>query len=178
MSSTLHCRRYAAKKVRDTMRKLILMKLPRRRHKVSSKKEAISSTAVPMQDLQQSTVEESERQGEGQGRDERHQVEARMKRRQQATSATVQEFEGQPEGMGGDETLIETLIERLVEARQPGKRQPEAMVADERLVRARDFDKMELVEAREAGKSQQEEGVRAKLNKPPLPETSINLSYI
>ena len=175
MSSSLHCRRYAAKKVRDTVRKLILMKLPRRRHKVSSKKEAmnISSTAVPMQDLQQSTVEESERQGEGQGRDERHQVEGRMKRRQRAASATVQEFEGQPEGMGGDETLIETLIERLVEARQPGKRQPEAMVAGERLLQARDFDRMEQ-EAREAGKSQPKEGVRAK----PLPETSINLSYI
>ena len=167
MSSTLHCRRYAAKKVRE----LILMKLPRRRHKVSSKN--ISSTAVPMQDLQQSTVEEGERQAEGRGGDERHQVEARMKGRQQAASATVQEFEGQPEGMGGDETLIETLIERLVEARQPGKRQPEAMVGDERLVRARDFDKMEP-EAREAGRSQPKEDVRAK----PLPETSINLSYI
>ena len=117
-----HCRRYAAKKVKDAARKTFFLKFSRR-HKVRPKKEAIyiSCTSLSMQDIHvHSTVGECERQ----------------------------------------ELAMETrLDERQVEARE----------GDEHLVKARQG---ELHGAAVL------EDVRANLEETPLPETSINLSYI
>ena len=117
-----HCRRYAAKKVKDAARKAFFLKFPRR-HKVRPKKEAIyiSCTSLSMQDMH-STVGDCERQ------------------------ELARETETR-------------LDERQVEAREGG----------EHLVKARQG---ELHGAAVL------EDVRANLEETPLPETSINLSYI
>ena len=116
-----HCRRYAAKKVKDAARKTFFLKFPRR-HKVRPEKEAIYiSTSLSMQDMY---------------------VHSAVGERQELARET--------------ETRLD---ERQVEAREGG----------EQLVKTRQG---ELHGAAVL------EDVRANLEETPLPETSINLSYI
>ena len=143
--------------MKDTVRKLIIPKFPRRGHKVWPKKEAIfSSTSLSLQDLHHPTlVEDCERQAESEEADEKP-IEAAGK------------YERQPE------------------AREADKRQPEARGGGERSVEAsRDKRQpMEVVEKLVLSKQEEVqlaigEDVKLDADGKPLPETFIiNLSYI
>ena len=134
-SHLLVCRRYAAKKVKDTVRELIFPNLPRRSHKVWPKNEI--STRLPSQDLHRSTVEQCERQGEARESDER-QAEARDANERQAEEGQCQRQsvereanERQPEARekqreaDGNKNKIPAAIGEDVRAKLNGETLPE-----------------------------------------------------